>query len=239
MRNRLASIAFTGLAAVGLAGCSTPVPDSTAGVGFQDYGTYEAQREAVLNGGVGAGVPVAPSGAEFSTERLGAAIDRAQGIAAPIDAMPATGAPLDAIGAAQAAQAPVAPDNVGMSDEQDFGAVAARETIQSDAERLAQNRAQYQVVAPTDLPERKGSTGPNIVQFAISTTHDVGTQMYRRSSLSLTSVDAACARYASSDLAQQAFLEAGGPERDRKGLDPDGDGFACGWDPRPFRAAVQ
>ena len=39
--------------------------------------------------------------------------------------------------------------------------------------------------------------------------------------------------------AQQAFLEAGGPERDRKGLDPDGDGYACAWDPTPFRAAVQ
>ena len=33
----------------------------------------------------------------------------------------------------------------------------------------------------------------------------------------------------------KAFLEAGGPKRDRKGLDPDGDGFACAWDPRPFR----
>ena len=45
----------------------------------------------------------------------------------------------------------------------------------------------------------------------------------------------ACARYGSPDLAQQAFLAAGGPDRDRRGLDPDGDGFACAWDPRPFR----
>ncbi|NDH39999.1 MAG: hypothetical protein EBY45_06195 [Gammaproteobacteria bacterium] len=27
------------------------------------------------------------------------------------------------------------------------------------------------------------------------------------------------------------------PERDPMGLDPDGDGFACGWDPEPFRLA--
>ena len=43
----------------------------------------------------------------------------------------------------------------------------------------------------------------------------------------------------SSDLAQKAFLSRGGPERDILLLDPDGDGFACKWDPRPFRLAVQ
>ena len=41
------------------------------------------------------------------------------------------------------------------------------------------------------------------------------------------------------DVAQEAFLAQGGPQSDRKGLDPDGDGFACDWDPRPFRAALQ
>jgi len=47
-----------------------------------------------------------------------------------------------------------------------------------------------------------------------------------------------CAKYASSDQAQLAFLKAGGPQRDGLGLDPDGDGFACYWDPAPFRLAV-
>ncbi len=31
---------------------------------------------------------------------------------------------------------------------------------------------------------------------------------------------------------------AGGPERDQFGIDPDGDGYACRWDPSPFRKAV-
>ena len=26
---------------------------------------------------------------------------------------------------------------------------------------------------------------------------------------------------------------------EERGLDPDGDGFACSWDPSPFRNAVQ
>ena len=46
-------------------------------------------------------------------------------------------------------------------------------------------------------------------------------------------------RYASPDKAQQDFLAKGGPDRDRLGVDPDGDGFACSWDPRPFRTALQ
>jgi hypothetical protein len=129
--------------------------------------------------------------------------------------------------------------NTGISDEQDFNAVSQRETIESDAQRIARNRAQYVVVEPTALPERTGDTGPNIVEYAISTRNQVGEQVYRRSSVRLGSYEAACRRYKSPDLAQEAFLKSGGPNRDPKGLDPDGDGFACAWDPRPFRTALQ
>jgi hypothetical protein len=129
--------------------------------------------------------------------------------------------------------------NPGISDEQDFGAVSSRETIASDAERLARNRAQYTVVQPTALPTRTGPSGPNIVEFALATTHAPGTPVYRRSGLGLGTPMAKCGRYPSADLAQEAFLRNGGPDRDREGLDPDGDGFACGWDPRPFRTATQ
>ena len=125
----------------------------------------------------------------------------------------------------------------GLSDENNFKAVSGRETIESDKERLARNRAQYEVIAPTALPQRSGKTEPNIVQFALNTTHLPGTRMYKRSSLFGGS--SACNRYASPDLAQEAFLASGGPQKDAKGLDPDGDGFACGWDPRPFRTALR
>jgi hypothetical protein len=128
--------------------------------------------------------------------------------------------------------------NAGLSDEQDFDAVAARETIQSDRERLEGQRQQYVVVEPTAVPERAGSA-PNIVEYALSTRHDPGAKLYNRFGIRLTSVERACARYEAPDRAQEAFLARGGPERDPLGLDPDGDGFACGWDPRPFRAAVQ
>lgn len=128
-------------------------------------------------------------------------------------------------------------NNPALSDEQDFSAVTARETIESDRERLAALRQQYEFIEPTALPERAPSTGPNIVEYALSTTNRVGETIYRRSALKLSFSQRACARFASPDLAQEAFLAAGGPQRDRKNLDPDGDGFACAWDPAPFRLA--
>ena len=125
----------------------------------------------------------------------------------------------------------------GVSDEQDFNAVKGRETIASDKQRIECNKQQYVVVQPGALPERPANEGPNIAAYALSTTNGLGEKVYKRPPFYLTNPEKACAKFASPDLAQQAFLAAGGPERDGKALDPDGDGFACAWDPRPFRNA--
>ncbi len=136
--------------------------------------------------------------------------------------------------------APSAVNQFGISRENDFGAVSQRQSIESDAERIARNRAQYQVVQPTDLPPRPAEGRPNIVSFALGTNHARGTKVYSRSPINLgPKVATRCAAYPSADQAQVAFLEKGGPSRDRLGLDPDGDGFACDWDPTPFRQAVR
>lgn len=240
------AVFLCGVAAL-LAACSTPVPDS--GVGFGDYSQYIRDRERALQTGMPAPAPVAPPGG-FSPERMGAAIDAADGRgAAPPAAggIQQQGALIGSPGARPRGDAPAtirqeAGEMRGaarISDEQDFGAVSSRETIESDAERLARQRAQYQVIQPTALPQRTGAAAPNIVAFALSTTHAPGTPMYRRSGFGSRDPLANCGRFASPDLAQEAFLAAGGPERDRNGLDPDGDGFACGWDPRPFRNALR
>lgn len=214
----------------------------------------------------GGPVPGAPLGTAaaggFSVAGAAAAIDAADGGAAAGAAAPVTTAPLTATptpppaatfdandpnrprgnapaGIREESGEMAAVNSGGISDEQDFGAVASRETIESDAERIARNKAQYTVVAPTALPTRTGPSGPNIVEFALTTTHAPGTPVYRRSGIGLGQPMAKCGKYASADLAQESFLSNGGPERDREGLDPDGDGFACGWDPRPFRTAQQ
>ncbi|MHA6267427.1 hypothetical protein ACXYMP_11215 [Aliiroseovarius sp. CAU 1755] len=126
----------------------------------------------------------------------------------------------------------------GISDEQDFSAVAARESIESDAQRIENYQAAYTQVEPEAVPERPADSSVSIVQYALSTTNSVGQPIHTRSALSGTArAERNCARYTSADFAQIAFLEAGGPKRDKNGLDPDGDGFACGWDPAPFRTA--
>lgn len=239
------------------AACGPQVPDSGPGVGFQDYNSY-IHGAYPPAGAAPAAAPASPS-APFDPAAASAAIDRADGVSAlPLDAAAAsdtmagytapaagyTAPPVDATGARPRGNAPAGIKeesgemaNVGISDENDFNAVAARETIASDKERIEENRAQYVVIQPTDLPVRPGESGPNIVDYAIKTTNAPGTPLYKRSGADRSA--SACAKFASPDLAQTEFLSRGGPERDRLGVDPDGDGFACSWDPRPFRKALQ
>lgn len=131
-------------------------------------------------------------------------------------------------------------NRAAISDEQNFNAVKDRVSIKQDAARLAEMRAQYKVIQPTPLPNRPQSDGPNLASYALSTSNPVGNKIYRRFSLFGDSgYKRACARYTSPDKAQIAFLAHGGPKRDPLGLDPDGDGYACTWNPAPFRTISQ
>ena len=130
-------------------------------------------------------------------------------------------------------------DTTRLSDENDFEAVSERQSIESDAERVEKNRALYVLIEPTSLPRRPGSNVPSIVEYAIKTTNPVGTQLYSRPFASKTRFDWNCAKYSSQSAAQEAFLVWGGPKGDPKGIDPDGDGFACYWDPKPFRSVLK
>lgn len=93
--------------------------------------------------------------------------------------------------------------------------------------------------APSDLPvvtsgDYPGST-PVLVRYAFAAQHAPGTRVWARQGGSDAAAQQACARYTDTARAQMAFLAAGGPERDPQGMDPDGDGFVCGWDPAPYR----
>lgn len=131
-------------------------------------------------------------------------------------------------------------DNPEISQEQDFEAVSAERDIEADAERLRAARQQYQLVRPTEL-QRPDESGPNIFAYAINDARPVGASgTYRRGPLaSARRAEQRCLQYRSPDIAQEDFLAAGGPERDRLGLDPDGDGNACSWDPAVVRDLVQ
>lgn len=229
-----------------LAACGPSVPDSGApdpgtGVGFGDYDSYlEAQRarDAALAG------EALPGGPAISDETPGSGGSTSEDLAAETAARLNETRTTSGESALQASPSNPAPRTVttatGISDENDFNAVGDVRSIDDDAALIAQNRARYEVVQPTALPARSGSGGPNIVDYALSTNHPIGTQVHSRVGINKEAkAERACAAYASPDQAQLDFLEKGGPQRDRLGVDPDGDGYACGWDPRPFRSAVR
>ncbi len=240
-----------------LAACSPPVPDSGSGVGFENSDDVQRAREAALATGqplVPPSVlsdetltPAAPANVAARPLPQSAATAAATATSATSADIAAETAAALAAANANSGQAPLEAspsnpppqNNIAISDENDFSAVSERQSIASDAERIANNRAQYQVIAPTALPTRAGGSQPNIVEFALRTSNPRGSQVYPRSGFNSAAKAARnCARFASPDQAQTAFLSQGGPQKDRKGLDPDGDGFACSWDPAPFRKAA-
>jgi hypothetical protein len=229
------------IVALSLAGCATPIPDSGAGVGFEDYDTYLANQRA-RDEALRTGQP------PVTVQPPADAVDPANGVVVVVSRTPEQQTASDAVAAIggtqpAAVQAPVqtaaAPttDNPDLSDEQDFQAVSSRQTIQSDAERRAAQSAQYQVIAPTAVPTRPRSSSQTPIEFAVATSHPIGPKVYRRSPFGAGKSAAACRKYTSGEAAQDAFLKAGGPKRDKFGLDPDGDGYACRWDPSVYRAA--
>ena len=248
-------------ALVAVAACSNEAgTDRSRGVGFDNYAQYEierAQREAALSsprGGIipppqvnvipGRSSPLPPAPAQ--TQAIPSSALAAAGIGQPAPATQTTPVNtgidpnrVQGLDASPSNPAPSIANNQGISDEQSFDAVAGRETIESDAQRRAAQAAARQQIEPTAVPQRPSSTGPNIVEYAINAPNVKGQEWYSRSLLSTQGrFQRNCADYANADEAQRDFLARGGPERDRRGIDPDGDGFACGWDPAPFKRAA-
>ncbi len=233
MRYSICAVALLALTA-----CAPSIPDSASGVGFEDYDAYLARqqaREAELTGGAN---PLPPADA-ISGEVVAGGGDNGAAIAADTRAALQTGD--GTVQASPTNPAPALASNPAISRENDFDVVSEQRSIETDAERQARLREQFQVVQPTDLPSRStAGERPNIVQYALTTPNQLGQRRYTRRGINLVNRNiTACAGYPSADLAQEDFLASGGPERDRKVLDPDGDGFACDWDPAPFRAAVR
>ncbi len=82
-----------------------------------------------------------------------------------------------------------------------------------------------------------------LARYAADSPHEVGVRVYPRNEPvtrnALVLADQRCQRYYSINAAQLAFLAQGGPQQDRLGLDPDGDGYVCGWDPSEWRKRGQ
>lgn len=92
--------------------------------------------------------------------------------------------------------------------------------------------------APAMAADGRPDATQRVMDFARATGHPVGERHYPRSPFGQGRHEANCATFTSADLAQDWFLSNGGPERDRRALDPDGDGYACGWRPDALRLAA-
>jgi len=247
MMIRCSIVAALGLA---LAACQPAIPDSGRGVGFDgSFDAAQSQRDTALAGGAVATMPAPATVDATPLDAVddGSAAATAAETARILDATRPGGLGNDAATNSGVAPVNASPSNPappvlgagGISQENNFDAVADERSIEGDAARIAANRAQYRVVQPEALPDR-ADAGPNIVAYALQNNHAVGTPIYTRRGFNKQRKFArACAQYSHPDQAQIAFLSAGGPEKDRSGMDPDGDGYACNWDPRPYRKGLQ
>ncbi|MCC6008721.1 MAG: hypothetical protein JJU40_13735 [Rhodobacteraceae bacterium] len=238
------------LFAVGLvAGCSPQIPDSAAHLGtglLAPPGTISTERrppaessamivarapeanvpEAVQAAGGGSSAPV--SGVAPLPASIVAAVE-GQPATATTPPAPAPDRQADTRLAAALADDGTLRPSVG-------GGVLGADGDFSDAARIRAEAERAGAIPIEVRPVPSRETRVNVAEFALSTSHPVGERRFRRLALfGQDHANVACRRYASPDDAQSAFLEAGGPERDPLGLDPDGDGFACGWSPEPFR----
>jgi len=129
-------------------------------------------------------------------------------------------------------------NNPEISNTQDFGALTKTVSIAADKARLEAQRKEFKVIQPTALPTRVKTV--SVVEYALSSKNKVGEKKFSRFNLLGAKLAIKnCARFATPDDAQLAFLRAGGPRRDSKNLDPDGDGFACDWSPETYRKLVR
>jgi hypothetical protein len=225
------------LSVLALAACVTPDVQMRSGVGFQDYSVYQ-QQQAFL----------ARSRAVERQAQVQAQVREQQAQvqpAAPVTTAPATttvasAQPAFTVPVRETAAVPTASQTIGTETLAALGAETAQPVTPTTAGAplSALSAAAMGTQAPASAPLAPVSaSGSNIVAFALSTNHGIGQQMYRRSgNISAARLARICRGFASDGLAQEAFLARGGPERDTLGLDPDGDGYACSWDPSPFRA---
>ena len=212
----------------------------SSGVGFGDYQQHLRAREAAQRSGVPYSIPpegaASASAADPSEPLPLPAAAHAEPSSGQIGTSPlaipaATGSDRES-GAEQSMETAAFPAEAERPEEVSDTVAAQSETTFGTPPASAR---QAEIVNVGEVAIGQ-SSGPNVMAYALNTRHSVGTEMYtRRNPLRWSRWERNCLQYASQDQAQEAFLEAGGPERDPMHLDPDGDGFACWWDPEPLR----
>ncbi|WP_172326756.1 hypothetical protein [Mangrovicoccus sp. HB161399] len=208
-------------AGLGLAGCSAWQGGSTA---VAPIAVASLQLEPSVPSGTAAVAAAPPEG---STGAWGAAGT------APVARVSGGSFPVVPSAVAEAALQPSVPN--GQSNVAPVAAAGSVALVPVAAGGLAEPRPVAPARGASSRPAA-ASDASNPVGFALATSHPVGQKVYPRRGAAPA---AACGGYGSGVSAQQAFLKAGGPQSDGLGLDPDGDGYACSFDPEPYRRAAR
>ncbi|MCC5986996.1 MAG: hypothetical protein JJT95_04890 [Pararhodobacter sp.] len=197
-------------------------------IGGGDYQRYLRTREDAARSGVPYSVPPEHT--------------RAQGaggapLAAPMAPRPQASSTAASAAASTPATAASGGRDSAIADQQRYDPDSPRPAA---ATRPAPGQGESGPVPLVRVADASAAEGPNIVAYALRTSHPVGTERYpRRNPLRWQLWERNCLQFTDQNAAQEAFLAAGGPERDRQNLDPVGDGYACWWDPEPIRRAVR
>ena len=105
-----------------------------------------------------------------------------------------------------------------------------KEKAAKKLENARKERIEIKVDNPTNY-----SDYINVARFARETKNKKGEKIFNRLIFSIYDNWNECSKFKTKDEAQRKFLKDGGPYKDRFNLDPDGDGFACDWDPEIYR----
>ncbi|MFV0293692.1 MAG: hypothetical protein ACK5II_10985 [Paracoccus sp. (in: a-proteobacteria)] len=89
--------------------------------------------------------------------------------------------------------------------------------------------------APATTVARPTVETDALARYAQAQRQAPGTRTFARTDNPGAETARSCARYPNADAAQLMFLSSGGPEQDPMGMDADGDGYVCGWDPTRYR----
>ena len=104
----------------------------------------------------------------------------------------------------------------------------------AEAAAKLESARKQRIIIKMEKPSHSADT-INIAAFARSTINKKGESVYTRSPFQTFDHWTECAFFNTNENAQRFFLKTGGPKVDLKNLDPDGDGFACAWDPSIYR----
>lgn len=114
--------------------------------------------------------------------------------------------------------------------------------IQREARVATGTPAPQRTAAPAAVVVRQGpypGSTPVLARYAAQVDHAPGTRVWPRRNANPVKALEICTTYATADAAQIGYLSRGGPQADPLGMDPDGDGYVCGWDPATWRPRVR